>query len=147
MKVEYLNMRVHPEQKKRWGEAQQRDRFPDLSSWVRAKLDEAAGVAPGEYTEANIPVVVDDTVPPGVAEFRDGEKVVVRVENLLESRSPVARDWEDDIEIPQPALQRLAIEPKPERPVAERLAKDCVNENMHWRLRKGEPCTYCKGVA
>jgi hypothetical protein len=143
VKTEPLNMRVHPEQKQRWIEAQQRDRFPDLSSWVRAKLDEIAGIEPGEYTNVD---AVGGGGRNNVIPLHDGAENVAEVADVQPEvgTSPPAESV--DIEIPQAAPQRLRVEP-PEDVPAPPLAKDCVNENMHWRLKRGEPCPYCKGVA
>jgi hypothetical protein len=125
MKSKPLNLRVHPEQLSRWREAAKNARRT-LSDWVRTVLDEAAGVPPGEYAEVS-------------ASSREPVAAVAPRSRGEAPRGPQ--------EAPLPSPLQEPISREQTLPPPSPLAANCRNAEFHWRLRRGEKCIYCRGVA
>lgn len=83
------------------------------------------------------PVVVDKTVPPGTAELQQDGKVVAKLTGI--------KDFIDEQRGSGGTISEEAIRNQSKKPVP--LAKDCRGNDLHWRLRRGEACRWCGGVA
>jgi hypothetical protein len=100
-----------------------------FNEWVEeALLAHAHKTARGDVV--GIPLTIDDAVPPGTVEIRDGDTVVGSVK-LAGEQPPggAAADSGGDASPPAPA----------------RFSPDCVLREYHWRCGLGNPCKRCGG--
>jgi hypothetical protein len=130
---ESFQLRVKPEQKKRWRAAASAARRT-LSDWIRVTLDEAAGVEPEEYAVGGGPegTVSRSATPSGSPD-----------EGVVSGPSESRQVPDLAIDVPVPAA------PIPERAEVRtgKLAPNCTGRDLHWRLKKNERCRFCGGYA
>jgi hypothetical protein len=104
--------------KRRWRAAAKRAQR-NLSDWIRVTLDEASQ-----------DVVVDED-PDEAGEGHVPPAPAVAVSSPSETRQAQALATD----VPAPAA------------TTGKLAANCTNKDMHWRLKRGERCRFCGGVA